>query len=668
MASTFTTLGIEKMATGENAGTWGDKTNTNLDIVNTALSGYVEQSIAGGADTTPLSITDGAATSVAQNAVIKLTGSITGNQIVTVPDSVEKVYIITNGTSGAFTVQFKTASGSGVTFGVSEKTTKLLYSDGTNIVDAGFSGAGDLDGNELVLDADGDTSITADTDDQIDIKIAGTDQLTIKDGALSPVTDNDIDLGTSTLEFKDAFFDGTVTSDAFAGPLTGNVTGNVSGTAATVTTAAQSNITSLGTLTTLTVDNIITNGSNIGHTSDTDLITLADGVVTVAGELDATTLDISGNADIDGTLEADAITINGTAIASVLSPVAGGSGIVTTGALNSGSITSGFGTIDTGSSTITTTGLISGGSLDIDNVLINGTTIGHTDDTDLITLADGVVTVAGELDATTLDISGDADIDGTLEADAITINGTAIASVLSPIAGGSGIVTTGALDTGSITSGFGAIDNGTSGIRTNTFTAETSFVPDAQDGAALGTTSLQFSDLFLADGAVIGMGDDNEVTITHVADTGVLLNGTNVIQLRDSAINIGSPADGDLDINADDEIELNSTLIDINGNVEISGTATTTGVHTFTAVPVFPNNTIETADIQDNAITLAKLAGGTDGNIISFDASGDPVAIATGSDGQVLTSTGAGSPPAFEDAAAAGISAGKSIAFAIVFG
>tara|TARA_R110000803_G_scaffold165149_1_gene228709 strand:- start:1210 stop:2640 length:1431 start_codon:yes stop_codon:yes gene_type:complete len=83
-----------------------------------------------------------------------------------------------------------------------------------------------------------------------------------------------------------------------------------------------------------------------------------------------------------------------------------GSSIVATGALNSGSITSGFGNIDTGSSTITTTGLISGGSLDIDNVLINGTTIGHTDDTDLITLADGVVTVAGEISVTTLDIGG----------------------------------------------------------------------------------------------------------------------------------------------------------------------------------------------------------------------------------------------------------------------
>jgi len=655
MASTFTDLGIEKMATGENAGTWGDKTNTNLDIVNTAIAGYVEQSIAGGADTTALTITDGAATATLQNAVIKFTGTISGNQVVTIPDSIEKTFIIVNGTSGAFTVQVKTVSGTGVIFGVSEKSTKLLFSDGTNIVDAGFSGALDIEGRELVLDADGDTSLTADTDDQIDIKIGGTDQLTIKDGALSPVTTNDIDLGTASLEFKNAFFDGTVTSDAFAGPLTGNVTGNASGTAATVTTAAQSNITSLGTLTTLTVDNVITNGSTIGHTSDTDLITLADGVVTVAGELDATTLDISGNADIDGTLEADAI----------------------------------------------------------------------------------------------------------------TINGTAIASVLSPIAGGSGIVTTGALDAGSITSGFGAIDNGTSGIRTNTFTAETSFVPDAQDGAALGTTSLQFSDLFLADEAVIGFGDNNEVTLTHVHDTGILLNGTNVIQFNDASQNIGAPSNAILDINATDEIELNSTLIDINANVEISGTATTTGVHTFTAVPLFPNDTIETADIQadaitaakiadnavvtaginadavtaakiadnavvtaginadavtgaeiaddainsehytdgsidhvhlagdavdgdnladnavdsehytdgsidtvhigDNQVTLAKMAGGTDGNIISFDASGDPVAIATGSDGQVLTSTGAGSPPAFETPAA-GISAGKAIAFAIVFG
>jgi hypothetical protein len=205
MASTFTTLGIEKMATGENAGTWGDKTNTNLDIVNTAISGYVEQAVTSGG-TLALSITDGAATSTAQNAVIKLTGTITGNSIVTVPDSVEKIYIVTNGTSGAYTVQFKTASGTGVTFGVSEKTTKLLYSDGTNIVDAGFSGALDIEGRELVLDADGDTTITADTDDQIDIKIAGADDFqftantfTAQSGSSIVVPDGGLTFGSTAI-------------------------------------------------------------------------------------------------------------------------------------------------------------------------------------------------------------------------------------------------------------------------------------------------------------------------------------------------------------------------------------------------------------------------------------------------------------------------------------
>jgi len=90
------------------------------------------------------------------------------------------------------------------------------------------------------------------------------------------------------------------------------------GTIDFVVDAAQPNVTSLGTLTTLRVDDVVINGTTIGHADDTDLITVADGVVTVAGELDAATLDISGNADIDGTLEADAITVNGTALASVI--------------------------------------------------------------------------------------------------------------------------------------------------------------------------------------------------------------------------------------------------------------------------------------------------------------------------------------------------------------
>ena len=209
MASTFSDLGIELMATGENAGTWGTKTNTNLQIVEKAIAGYVEKSIAGGAQTTTLTITDGdttESTSVARHAVIKLTGTITGNQIVTVPDSIEKVYIVVNGTSGASTVQFKTASGTGVTFGASDKSTKFLFCDGTNIVDTNFSGATDLDGGVLTLDADADTTITADTDDQIDIAIAGADDFrftantfTALSGSSVVIPDGGLTLGSTAV-------------------------------------------------------------------------------------------------------------------------------------------------------------------------------------------------------------------------------------------------------------------------------------------------------------------------------------------------------------------------------------------------------------------------------------------------------------------------------------
>ena len=191
--------------------------------------------------------------------------------------------------------------------------------------------------SDEITDADGNTKIQVEessNENIIRFDISGTEQIVLADGVLKPTTDNDIDLGTSSLEFKDAFFDGTVTSDAFAGPLTGDVTGTAdvatsvtasannstdetvyptfvdgaTGTqgietdtgltynpssglltttllAGTLNTAAQANVTSLGTLTTLTVDNVIINGTTIGHTSDTDLMTLASGGLTVAGDI-----------------------------------------------------------------------------------------------------------------------------------------------------------------------------------------------------------------------------------------------------------------------------------------------------------------------------------------------------------------------------------------------
>jgi len=136
MASSYSTdLKIELMVTGENAGTWGNKTNDNLNVIQQAIAGYGEQSIAGGAQTTALTIANSPTLSVARNIVIKLTGTITGNQIVTVPEGIEKTWIISNGTTGSFTVQFKTTNvgSTGTTWSTTDKGIKILYSNGTEI-------------------------------------------------------------------------------------------------------------------------------------------------------------------------------------------------------------------------------------------------------------------------------------------------------------------------------------------------------------------------------------------------------------------------------------------------------------------------------------------------------------------------------------------------------
>jgi hypothetical protein len=129
-------LKLSIMATGENAGTWGQITNTNLYLLQQAIGGYEAISIAGGAQTTALTMSNGAISN-ARNAVIKLTGTITGNQVVTIPTAIEKTYVVANGTVGAFTVEFKQAGGTGVTFAAADKSTKILFADGTNIVETG---------------------------------------------------------------------------------------------------------------------------------------------------------------------------------------------------------------------------------------------------------------------------------------------------------------------------------------------------------------------------------------------------------------------------------------------------------------------------------------------------------------------------------------------------
>ena len=133
MASTYSSdLKLELMATGENAGTWGTKTNTNLNLVQQAVAGYEAIDVAS-ADVT-LAMSD-ATISNARNATIKLTGTLAANRTVNVPDSIEKVYNIIDGTDHAgYTLTFKTASGSGVL--LCEGNCYVLYADGTNVVKA----------------------------------------------------------------------------------------------------------------------------------------------------------------------------------------------------------------------------------------------------------------------------------------------------------------------------------------------------------------------------------------------------------------------------------------------------------------------------------------------------------------------------------------------------
>jgi hypothetical protein len=139
MASSYSTdLKLELQVTGENAGTWGDITNTNLVILQQSIAGYSGISIAGGAGNTDLTFSNGLQSN-GKNAVIELTGTITGNRTVTITTASgvkNKVYVIRNSTSGAFTVTILVQGQTGVTFSATDKGTKILYLNGTDVVDS----------------------------------------------------------------------------------------------------------------------------------------------------------------------------------------------------------------------------------------------------------------------------------------------------------------------------------------------------------------------------------------------------------------------------------------------------------------------------------------------------------------------------------------------------
>jgi hypothetical protein len=339
-------------------------------------------------------------------------------------------------------------------------------------------------------------------------------------------------------------------------------------------------------------------------------------------ELNATLIDVNGNLDISGTI-VGASTISGTTItaATAFVPDASDGAALGTTALEFSDLFLADGAVISlgDDDDVTLTHVADTG------ILLNSTSVIQFNDasqsigapsateleikaTDEIELTSTLIDVVGRLavsgnisgsiiTGTQIEIGSAVITEAELELlDGITA-GTAAANKAVVLDGSKNIATIGTIGSGAITS------SGT--IQGTTITATTAFVPDASDGAALGTSALEFSDLFLADASTIQFGADQDVTLTHVADTGLLLNTTMKLQFRDAAIHISSTADGDLSIAADDEIDLTSTLIDINGNATVSGTLGVTGIATFTDdIIIGDGKTIGSASDVD-AITIA---------------------------------------------------------------
>jgi hypothetical protein len=241
MASTYTPLGVELMATGENAGTWGTKTNTNLNIVEQISGGYIAKSIAGGAQTTALSVSDGSTGAELAHRMIEFTGSISGNQIVTIPLDVQNFYFLRNSTSGAYTVQFKYASGSGdsFTFSATDKGDQIIFAtanDGTNPdIDTLAIGTGDvtLTGTQTLTNktlTDPILSPTATTAGKIEF-LEGTNNGTNKATLIGPAATADVTVtlpaATDTLVGKDTT--DTLTNKTLTSPAIGTKISDTNG-------------------------------------------------------------------------------------------------------------------------------------------------------------------------------------------------------------------------------------------------------------------------------------------------------------------------------------------------------------------------------------------------------------------------------------------------------
>ena len=491
-----------------------------------------------------------------------------------------------------------------------------------DLSDSNFTNAGNIQLDSISGDGDTDTSITFSGSDVITFANGGTGQVTFNNGSIVPVTDNDIDLGTSSLEFKDAYFDGTVTTDALVadtadingGTVDGATIGassatTVKGTTITATTAfvpGTSDGATLGTTSLEFGDLFLADGGviylgadqdvTLTHVADTGILLnssrqlqfgdsgtyihqSADGVldlvsdteieinattidingaVDVSGEIAAASLDISGNVDIDGTTNLDAVDIDGA--------------VQLDATLTIGADDQGYDVIlygDTASANLTW-------DTSADDLIFNGAAGLIVPDGQLTLGSTAVSATAAEINlidgGTSRGTTAVASGDGILINDAGTMRMTNVDTVSTYFSshnvGGGNIVTTGALNSGSITSGFGTIDTGSSAITTTGVitggTLEATGDTSSGDNAAIGYTA--------AEGLILtGQGSTNDVTIKNDADTTVMRipTGTDDVVFADNVT-----VTGDLTVNGDTTTVSTTNMVVSDNLIELNNGAT----------------------------------------------------------------------------------------------
>ena len=436
-----------------------------------------------------------------------------------------------------------------------------------------------------------------------------------------------------------------------------------------------------------------------GVTSTAAELNILDGVTSTAAEINlidgGTARGTTAVADGDGFLTNDGGTMRMTKVDTLAtymaSKIANMGNLVETGALNAGTITSGFGNINTGSSTITTTGAVATGALTAGGILKTDDTTAATSTTDGSLQTDGGLSVAADAvigddiillsDASVIHFGANKDVNLTHVHNAgLTLNVPATAdnsfptftlaagdndiaandvlgaiSFVAPAEGAGTDAVAVAASIQAISEGNFAADNNATKLSFRTGASEVAtekmalssagiltlsndiIIPDdgtigsASDTDALqihsdGTLTMSGGDLKLKhDGSILMFGANDDVKLTHVHDTGLLLNSTMQLQFNDASQNINAPSATVLDINATDEIELNATLVDVNANLDVSGTIVAAGTISGTLATAAQGNITSLGTLSALTVDDITINGSTisDGGDFTLDVAGN---------------------------------------------